>query len=665
MRDLRRLLRPRSIAVLGSGWAANVVEQCAKMGFDGPVWPVHPTRDQIAGVSCYRSLADLPHAPDATFIGVNRHATLDVVAELAAMGAGGATCFASGWEEAGEADLQARLVQAAGDMPILGPNCYGLINYLDGALLWPDQHGGVRVDRGVALLSQSSNIVINLTMQARGLPIAYVTCLGNAAQVGLAELADALLSDERVTALGMYVEGIDDAAAFADLAERARAAGKGIVCIKSGKTELSRTAAASHTASLAGGGAASSAFLRACGVAEVSTPAELIETLKIFHHCGPQIGPRLCSLSCSGGEAGLVADLAAPFGVDFPPPSDAQRQRLGDILGPIVFISNPLDYHTFIWGDGPRTTDVFTTMLAGYDAGIFIIDPPRPDRCDPSSFQPALDAVVAAAQNTGKPAFAVASLPENFDEALAVRMAAPNVVPMMGLETALGAIKAAQTGPNRGGWRPWPVVAARPLAMRDEASSKALITGAGVPVPRSVSAPTLAELAGKATVLTAPLALKGLGFAHKTEAGAVRLGLATLDGQAEMVGAKGYLAEEMVSGVVAELLVGLRRDPVYGATVTLGFGGVTAEVLADTVTLVLPVTEDEVAFALRRLRLWPLLDGYRGRPKAAVSAAVRVVMDLQALMQASPALDEIEINPLMLTADAAVAVDAVIWEETV
>ncbi|WGV14522.1 acetate--CoA ligase family protein [Fuscovulum ytuae] len=664
MTDLRRLLRPRSIAVLGSGWAANVVEQCAKMGFDGPVWPVHPTRDQISGVPCYRSLADLPHAPDATFIGVNRHATLDVVAELAAMGAGGATCFASGWEEAGEADLQARLVQAAGDMPILGPNCYGVINYLDGALLWPDQHGGVRVDRGVALLSQSSNIVINLTMQARGLPVAYVACLGNAAQVGLAELADALLSDERVTALGMYVEGIDDATAFADLAERARAAGKGIVCIKSGKTELSRTAAASHTASLAGGGAASSAFLRACGVAEVATPAELIETLKIFHHCGPQIGPRLCSLSCSGGEAGLVADLAAPFGVDFPPPSDAQRQRLSEILGPIVFISNPLDYHTFIWGDGPRTTDVFTTMLAGYDAGIFIIDPPRPDRCDPSSFQPALDAVVAASQNTGKPAFAVASLPENFDEALAVKMAAPNVVPMMGLETALGAIKAAQTGPNRGGWRPWPAMGGRRLQMRDEGSSKALIAGAGVAVPRSATAPTLLELAAKAAGLTAPLALKGLGFAHKTEAGAVRLGLVTLDGQAEMAGAQGYLAEEMVTGVVAELLVGLRRDPVYGATVTLGFGGVTAEVLADTVTLVLPVTEDAVAQALRGLRLWPLLDGYRGRPKAAVAAAIRAVMALQDLMRSTPTLEEIEINPLMLTASDAVAVDAVIWEET-
>ena len=259
------------------------------------------------------------------------------------MGAGGAICFASGWTEAGEAGLQASLVEAAGDMPILGPNCYGVINYLDGVLLWPDQHGGQRVDRGVALLSQSSNIVINLTMQARALPIAYVACLGNAAQIGLAQLAAALLEDERVSAIGIYVEGFDDAAGFAALAEAARRAGKGVVCIKSGKTSASRDAAASHTASLAGAAAASSAFLRQAGVAEVTTLSELIETLKIFHVHGPQIGRRLCSLSCSGGEAGLVADLAAPFGLTFPPPTAAQRQRLGDILGPIVTIANPLD----------------------------------------------------------------------------------------------------------------------------------------------------------------------------------------------------------------------------------------------------------------------------------------------------------------------------------
>src|SRR6056297_1386082 len=179
-RDLSRLLRPRSIAVIGGGaWCANVVEQCRKMGFDGAIWPVHPTRAALAGVPAFARIEDVPGVPDAAFIGVNRHATVDIVGYLAGIGAGGAVCFASGFREAqaetGDgAGLQDQLLQAAGEMPILGPNCYGLINYLDGALLWPDQHGGQRCDRGVAIVTQSSNIAINLTMQARGLPIAYV-----------------------------------------------------------------------------------------------------------------------------------------------------------------------------------------------------------------------------------------------------------------------------------------------------------------------------------------------------------------------------------------------------------------------------------------------------------------------------------------------------------
>ena len=660
MSRLDRLLRPRSIAVLGAGWARNVIEQCRKMGFQGDIWPVHPTRETIGGLRAYPSLADLPGVPDATFVGVNRHATLEVVAELAAMGAGGAISFASGWAEAGEPELQRRLVAAAGGMPMLGPNCYGVINYLDGALLWPDQHGGVRLNRGVALLSQSSNIVINLSMQRRALPVAYVACLGNAAVVGLAELAGALLADDRVTALGIYVEGIDDAAAFADLAQRARAAGKGIVCIKSGKTALSRTAAASHTAALAGGGAASSAFLRQIGVAEVATPAELIEALKILHLHGPGLGARLCSLSCSGGEAGLVADLAAPYGLDFPPPSAATRTRLGEILGPIPTISNPLDYHTFIWGDGPRTTDVFTTMLARYDAGLFIIDPPRRDRCDPSGYRPALDSIVAAAQATGVPAFAVASLPENFDEAEAAMLMDQGVVVLMGLETALAAVAAAQAPEGAVGWWPLPPVALREAALLSEAEAKALLAKAGVAVPNGVQGGTLAEVQAAAAGLHAPLVLKGLGFAHKTEAGAVRLGLATLAGQAEMAGATGYLAEEMVTGAVAEVLLGLRRDPVYGATLTIGSGGVAAELLADTVTLILPVTEAEILAGLRRLRLWPLLDGYRGRARADVAAVAEIAARLGALMAADPGLEEIEINPILVRERGAVAVDALI-----
>ena len=660
MSRLDRLLRPRHIAVLGAGWALNVIEQCAKMGFAGPVWPVHPTKAEIGGLKAYPSLADLPEPPDATFIGVNRHATLEVVEELRRIGGGGAICFASGWTEAGEAGLQEKLVAAAGDMPILGPNCYGVINYLDGALLWPDQHGGIRLDRGVALVSQSSNIVINMGMQARGLPVAYVACLGNAAVVGLAELTGALLDDPRVTAVGLYIEGIDDAPAFAALAEKARAMGKGVVAIKSGKTELSRTAAASHTASLAGGGAASSAFLRRIGVAEVDTPSQLIETLKIFHAHGPQIGTRICSLSCSGGEAGLVADLAAPFEIDFPPVPQATHDRLFAVLGEIPTISNPLDYHTFIWGDGPKTTEVFTAMLEAYDAGIYIIDTPRTDRCSDDWYQPALDAIVAAQKATAKIAFPVASMAENFSEARVVKMLEQGVCPLLGLETALAAIRAAQTPPGAPGWRPAKALAPRDSRMLSEADGKALLAGAGVPVPRAVTGATLAEVTQGAAGLTPPYVLKGLGFAHKTEAGAVRLGLTSLEGQAEMPGATGYLVEEMVTGAVAEILVGLRRDPVYGVTLTLGMGGVTAEVLADTVTLVLPATAEDVLEAARRLRLWPLLDGYRGRPRADMAAVAGIAVKLGALMLADDSLEEIEINPVLVRQDGAVAVDALI-----
>ena len=163
--DLERLFRPKTVAVFGGREAAEVVQQCTRLGFPGEIWPVHPRHNEVAGRRCYRDISELPGAPDVSFIGVNRRQTIEIVAELRKIDAGGAVCYASGFSESEDGkQLQAELVQAAGNMPILGPNCYGLINYLEGALLWPDQHGGQRVKRGVALFTQSSNILLNLTM---------------------------------------------------------------------------------------------------------------------------------------------------------------------------------------------------------------------------------------------------------------------------------------------------------------------------------------------------------------------------------------------------------------------------------------------------------------------------------------------------------------------
>ena len=326
----------------------------------------------------------------------------------------------------------------------------------------------------------------------------------------------------------------------------------------------------------------------------MASPAELVETLKILHAHGPLDAPRVCAVACSGGEAGLVADLAAGAGLDLAPVPPAQAARLSELLGPRVTVANPLDYQTFVWGDGPRTAEVFATMASGYDAALFVIDPPRPDRCDPSSFEPALEAIHEAGARTGRPAFALATLPETLDEARAEAMAARGTVPLCGVEAGLAALVAARTPAGPPGWRPDPARAPGGARLIPEDEAKALLRAAGVAVPRGVAAPDLAALRRAARGLTPPLALKGLGFAHKTEARAVRLDLPSLAGAQEMPGARGYLAEEMVTGGLAELIVAVAHDPVYGTVLTLGAGGVLAELIEDVAVLVLPAEACDV-----------------------------------------------------------------------
>ena len=669
MGDLSRLFRPRSIAVFGGWWAENVIEQCLKSGFDGDIWPVHPKREAIHGIACHRSLADLPGVPDAAFLGINRHAAIEVAAELAAMGCGGAVCFASGFAETGDHDLQDALVAAAGTMPLLGPNCYGVLNYLDGAMLWPDQHGGRAVEAGVAIISQSSNIAINISMQARGLPVAYIACVGNQAQTSLADMARSLLADPRVTAAGLYVEGFTDSADFAAMADEAAAAGKHIVAIKSGRTAAARDAASSHTAALAGDGAASSAFLARCGVIEVDSPEDMMEVLKILHLHGRLGGRRVTAMCCSGGEAGLTADLADGLALDWPAIPEANRRRLAETLGPLVALANPLDYHTFIWGDEAKMTDTFAAMMGDWvDLSVLVIDFPRDDRCSDDAWHPAVAAMKAAGERTGTRTAMLGSLAEGVSEAWADSLLAEGIVPLCGFEHGFRAIARAATPAPPAGWRPH---AARPepgtRRLIDEAAAKSMLAGAGVAVPRGVTAQDPGALAAAAAGLAGPLVLKGLGQAHKSEAGLVRLGLAPadLEGAAGgMIGAAGFLVEEMAPPPVAELLVGLRRDPVYGISLTLGMGGVTAELLGDVATLILPAGADEIRKAIAGLRLAPLLTGYRGRPAADLASAITAIEAMAEMITTDPAIDEIEVNPLMLgeTGAGALAADAVIWK---
>ncbi|MBO6562879.1 MAG: acetate--CoA ligase family protein [Nisaea sp.] len=669
---LERLFRPKSIAVIGGGsWCANVVAECTKIGFAGEVWPVHPTRPEIAGHTAYASIEDLPGAPDATFIGINRHATIEAVRALAARGAGGAVCFASGFSEAlaetGDgADLQAELIAAAGEMAVLGPNCYGLLNYLDGVALWPDLHGGARVERGGAIVAQSSNIAINLTMQRRGLPIAYMATVGNQAQTSLAEIAEALLADERVTALGFYIEGIGDLASFARMAGRAAELGKPLVALKVGRSEQARTGAVSHTASLSGGDAGASALLARLGIAEVRSLSALLETLKLLHVAGPLASNRIASMSCSGGEAGMMADTALDFDLRFPPLSDTQKIELREELGPKVALANPLDYHTYIWGDREATARTFSAMMRGdADFGLAVLDFPRADLGSIADWEKVIDAVAATSEATGKPMGILASLPENLPEQTARAIMARGVVPLVGMEDAMAAVEAATfVGRVSGAGLPL-LLPEAPKATRvlNEAEAKRVLAASGVPVPGSLEV-SRDGLVVAGTRIGYPLVLKGLGLAHKSEAGAVALGIedeAALLAAAVRMETENFLVEPMIGGAVAELLVGVTLDPAHGYLLTLAAGGTKTEILGDSTTLLLPVTAEEIDAALSRLRMAPLLDGYRGAPAADRPAIVAAVLAVQDFVVAHHGrVEEVEVNPLLCLKEGAVAVDALI-----
>lgn len=667
-RDLSRLLRPRSIAVLGGGWAANAVRATEAMGFDGEVWPVHPTKREVAGRPAYPSLSALPAAPDAAFVAVNRDASPAILAELAAMGAGGGVSFASGFTETGEAGRQRALVEAAGEMPFLGPNCYGLINYLDGALLWPDQHGGRRVERGVAIVSQSSNIAINFTMAARGLPIAYVICVGNQAQTGLAEIGAALAADDRVTAIGFYVEGVGDPPGFFAMARAAIEAGKPIVAIRAGRSEASRAATVSHTASLTGADAAADAFFARCGVPLLPSIPDFLETLKLLHIGGPLGGRGIFSVSCSGGEASLAGDAAEGRDLSFTTLGDDDRERIRSTLNEFVSITNPIDYHTFIWGDLDRMMACFTAIMAtGADLTMFILDFPRADRCSAADWGPAVAAIKAAARATGGRAAVVASMPENMPEAMAEEFAAAGVVPLYGLDEAMAAAEAAAACGEARAPRPAPATPDQPPAtapaLLDEAEGKALLARHGFTIPEGRKAADAKATTDAAQEIGGRVALKRLGVAHKTEAGAVRLNLPPdeIEKAATAMGPGPYLVERMIEGGVAELILGVSRDPAYGLTLTVGSGGVAAELLQDVVTLLPPVDEATARGAILSLRLAPLLTGYRGRPIADIGAAAEAVAALSRLALAlGPSLEELDVNPLIVTQSAAVAADALV-----
>jgi acetyl-CoA synthetase len=714
--NIKRLLAPRSIALVGGAWADAVAAASRAIGYTGKLWRVHPKRPSTADAHYFRSIDELPGSPDATFVAAPNTEVPNIAQALVRRDAGGFVCFAAGFSETATDQgnqLTQDLVASAGNLPFFGPNCYGLINFFDGAALWPDQVIGERRERGVALICQSGTIALNLLFNDRSLPIGYVLTVGNQTRLAVEDMIELLADDGRVTAFGLYVEGIKDAGRFAQAVEKARRAGKPIAIVKAGRTEAAARTARSHTGSLSGADVVFDAFCRQAGVARCDSLAALCETLKLLHTGGPLPGRKVLIMGASGGDMAMTADAARDLDITFPNIPDESVTRLRDILTDRVRIANPFDFHTHIWFDRPALRAMFSVaQRAGFDAVGFMIDCPSAQKADPASYIAAIEEFIAAYPGARTRAAVICSLPESLDAKTREMCLAAGVVPLQGQRQALEALDlAASVGEA---WSNGGEVALRRSASASatsasvsaaSASASAAATAASASASARASTPasaphsssrtrSLTEPAGKAALAAfgvriphsrvvnaqdAPAAAEAIGFPvvmkaasvsleHKSDVGGVIINIRT---PAEAKTAADRLArlsdtllvEEMISDGVAEILIGMTVDPQFGHVLVLGAGGVLTELLRDTASLLPPFTATAIESALKRLKVGKLLTGYRGRPPADIAALVETALACTRYAEANvDKLQEIDINPVIVrpAGRGAVAVDALI-----
>jgi acyl-CoA synthetase (NDP forming) len=680
--DIRRLIAPRSIALVGaSAWTDAVAAGNIAIGYSGVLWRVHPTKTSNATTTYYRSVADLPGVPDAVFLAVPNTEAPSVAGALAAAGAGGFVCFTAGFSETGTEQgdrLTRELESSAGALPFFGPNCYGFVNFFDKVAMMPDQIVGSTVARGVALICQSGTIALTLMFNHRSLPIGCLLTVGNQTRLAVENLIEVLCEDARVSAFGLYLEGIKDPERFAGAAALARAAGKPIAAIKSGRTAAAARTAHSHTGALAGADEVFDAFCRQAGIARCDTLGTLCETLKVFHMGGPLAGRKVLVMGASGGDMAMTADVSRDLDLDFAPVPPDSAASLRKILTDRVTIANPFDIHTYLWFDPSALQRVFSEVLrSGFDAAGFMLDSPPEGKADSAAYDAVIDVFIEAARGAPTRAALIASLPETISAKVRRRCLDGGVIPLQGQREALEAISlAADVGtawvdnsPVQLLLPPPQAVPAPGIYALGEHEGKAALAEYGVRVPRGKLAAAHAA-AEAALELGFPVAIKASGahLMHKTEAGGVVLNVRTAaDARSAALRlaklSETLLVEEMFADGVAEVLVGVIVDAQFGQVLVLGAGGVFTEIMADSVSLLPPWTPASIESALRRLTIARLFKGYRGKPAADVGALIGIILNVARYAAGNLAtLVELDVNPVIVrpVGEGAVAVDTMI-----
>ena len=671
------LLRPSSVAIIGASadptkTSGRPIAYLTKHGYAGHIYPVNPKVDKIGDWTCYPDIASLPVVPDVAMVLLGAERAEQAVRELAAQGCRAAIVLASGYSETGEegGQRQQRLVAAAGPMRLLGPNTIGLVNLTDNIVLSPS--GALEMDHfpvgSIGVVSQSGGILGSVLSRAaaRGIGLSKLISTSNEVDLGLADFIDHLVDDPATSVIALYIESVRQPERFRAACLKAARAGKPVVAFKIGRSEAGARAAVSHTGAMAGSDRMYDAFFRQMGVIRVQHFADLLDVPAALATGRQLKGNRVAILTSTGGAGTLVSDELGLASFETPAPDDATAAALRALNTgtEAVLDRNPIDV-TLAGLRPDLLRGAIKTLLASptYDALTIIVG--SSGLAQPELMAGALQDCLPASD---KPVFAYVSPHAPEVARLLTQRGVPAYFAAESCAAAFEALRHAREfrvpadGPSLPASSPGVAAVSGSL---DEAQAKQWFAQYGIPSVRERVVMTAEEAQAAAQALGGRVVLKLLSsqITHKSDVGGVAVGVQAVDVPQRMqqmaqaveaaTGARPerYLVQEMVTGGT-ELILGLHRDAL-GTAVLLGMGGITAELFQDTCLRLLPphgaFSREEALSMAQELKTWPLLDGYRGRPKADVEALVDAIVAFsQMAAQEGARVVEAEINPLFV-----------------
>jgi acetate---CoA ligase (ADP-forming) len=696
--NLDRLLRPRSIALIGASSTAGSLADCVVTnledgGYRGHLYLVNPKRPVIRGRQCLGSIEELPHGIDCAVLAIPGPAILESVRACARNGIGSAIIFSAGFAESGEAGAQAQAelarIAALNSMVLEGPNCLGMVNYLDGIpltfVMTPPQPAPDIA--GAAILSQSGALaaVIAVNMRHHHIPLTFSISTGNEAATGVEDFLEHIIGNEQTRVFALVVEQFRQPQRFLQLARRALKAGQHVVLLHPGRGKAAGASAATHTGAIAGDYEVMRTLVTRAGVFLVDSMEELVDVTQILVRCRELPAGGAAIFTESGAFKALALDLCESVGLRLPPLSSQANEALRQALPSFIPPSNPLD----LTAQGLVDPDLYRRTLppvladesfASVLLAIILTDA----RTTRLKLPPIVDALTAL--HPDKPVIFAAldeGAPFNFPELDRIRALGVPCFPSA--ERAIGALARVSTRPvalRAPISSPHPLPPLSPLrpGILSEFESKDLLRHIGIDTPAGAVAANLDHALRIASTIGYPVVLKAhsAALSHKTDAGGVLLGIQNQQDltaawqtlhhnvratRAELV-LDGILVEQM-GGKGVELIIGSRRDPQWGPVLVVGFGGVLAEVIGDVLLLSPDLSHQEIECELERLRCSAILRGVRGAPPLDTDAVARALSILATCMICNPRISEIDINPFLVypRGKGAIALDALICIE--